>query len=87
MIKPCKAIELDRLQMIKTEGEKEFRFGKVLLVKRKYLSKKMTAYDANSLKEIKEIKFFHEEEKKYMMIDIDSIRFEKGTTYTFDFVY
>ena len=86
MLKPCRSIVLDRLQMIKTEDDKEYRFGKVLLVKTMYLSRKMIAYDADSLKKIESMKYFYDENREYREIDIDSIRFERGTEYSFEFV-
>ncbi len=45
-IKP--GIILGRMQLIKTANDKDFRYGKVFLVKRHWLGRKMVALDATN---------------------------------------
>ena len=85
MIKPCKAVILDRMQLIKTEDDKEFRFSKVMLVKPHLFSKKIFPYDAVSGSAIIEMKHFHEADKVYLPIEIDSLKEEKRG-YSFNFI-
>ncbi len=85
MIRPCKAILLDRMQMIKTEEDNEYRFSKVLLVRSHLFSKVIIPYEATSFKTITEMKHFHEGERKFFPIDIGSLRLEKDG-YSFNFL-
>lgn len=74
-IKP--GIIMTRLQMIKTKDDKDFRFGRVFLVKRHWLGKKMIALDATDeegeFKEIVEMKIFIEEDGQYHEVDVNNI--------------
>lgn len=64
---------IDRLQKIKTDKHDDFTFGKVLMVKEKIFSKKLTPYDADSGKPIIELQMFNEEDREYHTVDINSI--------------
>ena len=74
-VKP--GILMGRLQMIKTEEDKDFRFGKVFLVKKHWFGKKMIALDATEENDeylpIVEMKLFKEEDGKYHEIDVNNI--------------
>jgi hypothetical protein len=67
---------MGRLQMIKTEKDEDFRFGKVLLVKEHWLGRKMQPVDATDGKDFPDIvamKLFIEEDGQYHEIDVDNI--------------
>ena len=72
-IKP--SVLLGRMQMVKTEGDTDFHFAKVLLVKRHWLGRKMDAVvaDDDKFPEVKEMKLFVQEEKEYREIDVKEI--------------
>ena len=74
MIIPKPAILLDRMQMIKTEGDKEFRFAKVILVKEHIFSKKLVPFDATTGMRVMELKHFNERIGKYLPADTSSIK-------------
>lgn len=73
-VKP--GILMRRLQMIKTEEDKDFRFGKVFLVKKHWFGEKMIALDATEedgeYLPIIEMKLF-KEDGKYHEIDVNNI--------------
>lgn len=70
-------VVLSHLQMVRTEKDDHFRFGKVLLVKRHWFGKKMIAIDVteeattNEFPEILEMKAWLNGE--YRLIDINNI--------------
>ena len=70
------AIRLERLQLIKVEGSKEYRWGEVILIKPHLWSKKLIPFDYVTGKRILEMKHFDEVDKKYYHCKVDS--FEKG---------
>ena len=76
---------LERLQMIKTDEDKDFRFGHVMLVKKGTFRKKLIAYDADSGKPLTAMKYFVEEDTKYHEIQIDTI--EMTSLFGEDFIF
>ena len=80
MIKFRPAMMLDRLQMVKTEKDKDFRFGRVLLVKEKMLSQKLTPFDVTNNNEpidgyhkIIAMKLYEEDTQTYREVDVNDI--------------
>ena len=77
MISILPSIMMSRMQMIKTEGDKDFRFGRVLLVKKHWFGRKMIPVDATDengdYPPILEMKLFREEDGQYHEIDVDKI--------------
>ena len=78
---------LEKLHLIKTDGDKDFRFGHVMLVKKGAFRKKLIAYDADSGKPLTAMKYFVEEDTKYHEIQIDTIELTSlfGESFMFKF--
>ena len=81
MVKIRPSVLLGRLQLIKTEKDKDFRFGRVLLVKDKWFGSRLVPIDATrcfgasecDYPEIIAMKIFVEDEGKYREVDVSKI--------------
>ena len=84
-MKICRGLTLNRLQLIKTANDTDFRFGHVLLVRHSLFSKKLIPYDLDRRCLILEMKHFVTETRSYRTIDINSLKYNGGDSYSFKF--
>lgn len=66
------AIKVDRLQKVITEGDKDYRFGDVLLIKSHLFSRKLIPIDTLTGKQIQKMAMY--DNGKFIKVDVNSFR-------------
>ena len=76
-------IVTERMHMVKTEDDKVFRFAKVIFMKYKLFSRELMPMAEDNGKQIKELKFFDDETKTFVPVDIHSFKLTGLLSYSF----
>lgn len=80
-------IESDHMHLIMTDDDKDYRFGRIVLVKLHFYSRKLTVFDAVSGAPVRKIKHYMSSAKNYYEADIDSFAAVGFRTYDYELYY